>query len=111
MHLLNNSQLFRPISFILVCGLLFVGLGTACSNETDGNEVVLTEITYKVPEMHCDGCVRSISTALSQLPGVDSVNVSLDNYTAYVKVDTLRSSTSTLKETIEGLGYSAEVGD
>lgn len=100
----------RPLSLLGILFTLFV-LIAACgqSDAKQKDRINPAELVYHVPEMHCDRCVKSISTALAELPGVDSVHVSLDSYTAYVKVDTSSSNKATLVKTIEGLGYSASL--
>lgn len=93
----------HSIIIFLVFTLVFL---TECAKEVDPAQSMV-EITYNIPEMHCDGCVRSISTALNQLEGIDSVQVSLENFQAFVRVDTVISSNAEIKQTIKGLGYSA----
>lgn len=96
----------------VTAGMLFLAsiLAVSCAqqNSPDGERAIAKkEIVYSVPAMHCDGCVRSISDALANLPGIDSVNVQLDSYTAYVRVDTTQSDAKTIAKTIDGLGYTA----
>jgi copper chaperone CopZ len=108
MHFFNANFGLSTLSLMVIIGLISF-LPSCTKKDASINSTV--EIVYSVPEMHCDGCVRSISTALNQLPGVDSVNVSLESYTAFIKVDTLSSSPFAIQQTIEGLGYSAKKSD
>jgi copper chaperone len=42
---------------------------------------------FAVEGMHCGGCVKSVTGALSRLPGVVSVDVSLERRAATVEFD------------------------
>ncbi|XP_075055167.1 copper-transporting ATPase 2 isoform X2 [Mixophyes fleayi] len=61
------------------------------------------EITIHIDGMHCKSCVHSIEGSISDLPGVGSIKVSLENKTAVICF--LKSITDllTLKKTIEEL--------
>lgn len=97
----------KQTSFYRWLGLTAILLTfAACAGEPN-RQPSPADLVYSVPEMHCDGCVKSISTALADLPGVDSVHVSLNDYTAFLRVDTVKVSTKTIVSTIEGLGYTA----
>ncbi len=41
--------------------------------------------TLKVPKIHCDGCVKTVTTAVGRLPGVQRVDAS--EVTKEVRVD------------------------
>lgn len=69
----------------------------------------MAEQTLKVPEVHCDHCVSSIEGAVSQLKGVDQVQVNLDTKAVSVVFDESAVSLDKIVETIEGQGY--DVGD
>lgn len=101
----------KSISVKAILGMVLIAcISVGCSQQggTDTKRAIAKkEIVYSVPAMHCDGCVRAISDALTNLPGIDSVNVQLENYTAYVRVDTTKSDAATIAKTIDGLGYTA----
>jgi copper chaperone len=66
---------------------------------------VISEITYRVPDMHCDLCERAIGFELGQVAGVDSVGVDLET-----KLVTVRGSAlddSVLRAAIAEAGYEA----
>jgi len=102
------SKTFSKLSIlsILLLSLLGFGCSQQGSNENE-RAIVKKEIIYSVPAIHCDGCVRSITDALTDLPGIDSVSVQLDSFTAYVRVDTTQSDAATVAKTIDGLGYTS----
>lgn len=105
---MNTQRNITLVLISLISGLIFVAGCSQQGNHSEESKALATkEIVYSVPAMHCDGCVRSITDALNQLPGIDSVNVQLDNYTAYVRVDTTQSDAAKVAETIDGLGYTA----
>lgn len=60
--------------------------------------------TLNVEGMSCMHCVKKVETALKEIKGVKSVNVSLENKTAEV---TLKEDVdnSILKKAIEDAGY------
>ncbi len=41
--------------------------------------------TFQVPNIGCDGCVRTIKTELSELPGVQQVEGQVDSRTVTVE--------------------------
>lgn len=61
--------------------------------------------TISVPEMHCDGCVRRINSALSAA-GLD-FSVSLSEHT--VTVNGCEHCKNTALEELDKLGFEAEV--
>ena len=64
-------------------------------------------IQLKVTGMTCDHCVRSVTGALSGVPGVKAVEVSLEKNAA--KVDGESIDTKALIAAVEEEGYEAAV--
>ncbi|MCC0031072.1 MAG: heavy-metal-associated domain-containing protein [Brucellaceae bacterium] len=62
------------------------------------------DITLPIEGMHCGGCVSSVEKALSAVPGVTSVAVSLEKATAEVKADDTVSHAA-LAEAVEDAGF------
>jgi copper chaperone CopZ len=58
--------------------------------------------------MHCAGCVNSVEKALSNVEGVQSVNVSLSVEIAYVTWDSHVGSLQDLLDAVESAGYHAK---
>lgn len=61
--------------------------------------------TIQVQGMTCQGCVNSVTKALKSIPGVESVDVSLEKNQATVTYEEGRTSVSVLKQAIEDAGY------
>jgi len=66
-----------------------------------------TEV-WKIPiaGMSCDHCVRTVSQALSSVPGVESAKVDLPGARAEVTVEPSRADLETLRTAVEAAGYS-----
>ncbi|XP_006877003.1 PREDICTED: copper-transporting ATPase 2 isoform X2 [Chrysochloris asiatica] len=60
-------------------------------------------LQLRVDGMHCKSCVINIEENISQLPGVQSVQVSLENRTAQVQFEPSCISPVSIKKTIEAL--------
>ncbi|MBO4541223.1 MAG: heavy-metal-associated domain-containing protein [Bacilli bacterium] len=58
----------------------------------------------KVGGMMCDGCVRMVQKTLSNLPGVQKVDVSLKKKEAVLKVDEPIPA-ETIQKALEEAGY------
>lgn len=61
----------------------------------------------KVGGMTCQGCVRSVTNVLKALPGVGSVDVSLERGEARVEYETPRVSLGDMKRAITEAGFEA----
>jgi Cu+-exporting ATPase len=59
--------------------------------------------------MTCSSCVNGIETYLKSLPGIDQVTVNLMANLAVVKYDPQVTDAAKIKETIDDLGYVAEL--
>lgn len=60
--------------------------------------------TIRIEGMHCGNCTGRVEKALTALPGVESVEVSLEGKSATVVVDIFVTD-DILKSTVEGLGF------
>jgi copper chaperone len=65
----------------------------------------MTEITYTVPDISCGHCKQAVSSELSQIAGVDAVDVDLD--TKLVTVHGHDLDDAALRAAIAGAGYEA----
>jgi copper chaperone len=63
------------------------------------------EVTFSVPGMSCEHCVRAVSTELAQVEGVSSVAVDLE--TKLVVVQGAGLDDTSLRAAIEDAGYDA----
>ena len=64
-------------------------------------------VDIKVEGMDCQGCVKSVTRMLSGLPGVETVDVSLEEGRARVSYDPARSALSDMKRAVERAGFKA----
>ncbi len=64
-------------------------------------------IRVSVPEMHCAGCVRTISAALSAVPGVESVSADLAARTVAVEWSGPGAGLPTIIASLDDAGFDA----
>jgi copper ion binding protein len=62
---------------------------------------------FAVEGMHCQGCVKSVSGAVTKVAGVKRVDVSLEGKTATVEFDATSASPDAIVAAIEGAGFDA----
>ena len=62
-----------------------------------------------VEGMTCGGCVKSVNSAVSQLQGVQSVDVDLEGNKASVTYDASTVAVEAIVEAIEDAGFDASV--
>lgn len=67
----------------------------------------MVETTLKVGGMSCGHCKRSVETALSKLPGVKKVEVSLEKGQARVEHEEGRPTVEAMKLAVREAGYEA----
>jgi copper chaperone CopZ len=65
------------------------------------------ETVLKVTGMTCQGCVRSVSRVLQELPGVETVAVSLERGEAAVVHDPGRAPLEVLRKAVDEAGFAA----
>lgn len=66
-----------------------------------------TSRTFAVGGMTCDGCVRSVTNAVTQVTGVRRVDVSLQKKAATVEFDALATTPERIVKAIEAAGFEA----
>lgn len=82
---------------------------TPASLESDGLEPQAakmggtTTVAVQIEGMHCKSCVRNIEGNISSLPGVQSINVSLERKCAVVRYSPNLITLSALQQAIESL--------
>ncbi len=62
---------------------------------------------FVVDGMHCDGCVRSVTRAVTQMPGVKEIAVSLADKRATVSYDGAAVNPAEIVAAINGVGFLA----
>jgi len=65
----------------------------------------MQQATIRVEGMTCNGCVASVTRVLKALPGVGSVDVSLERREAQVQFDPTRTDPEHLRTAIAAAGY------
>uniref|UniRef100_A0A8C9XR33 P-type Cu(+) transporter n=1 Tax=Sander lucioperca TaxID=283035 RepID=A0A8C9XR33_SANLU len=75
------------------------------SSPSEENEIFIdtTLITLRVKGMHCRSCVVNIQDNISKLPGVSSVEVSLEKEKVSICYDPLKATATQLQQAIEAL--------
>lgn len=63
------------------------------------------ETEVRIGGMTCGGCVNSVKNVLQKIPGVRSVDVSLDQGIARVQYDAAETDTSQFREAIKNAGF------
>lgn len=64
-------------------------------------------VEFHVQGMTCQGCVRSVETKLSKLPGVSSAKVDLGAEKATVEFDDARTNSDQMIAAVEQIGFHA----
>jgi copper chaperone len=63
--------------------------------------------TLKVIGMTCQGCVKSVTRVLQEVPGVGNVAVSLEKAEATLDYDPGKSGLADLRKAVENAGFEA----
>jgi copper chaperone len=64
-----------------------------------------TDLTLPITGMTCGGCVRSVTSVLQALPGVESVRVTLAPGQADVRFDPAQVTPAQLRAAVEDAGF------
>ena len=64
-------------------------------------------LTLKIDGMTCGGCVKSVTTVLENLEGVEKAEVSLENADAIISFDESKIQPAALIEAVEDAGFDA----
>lgn len=67
----------------------------------------MSDLALKVPAMHCQHCVHTIKMELSDLEGVNSVDVDLDQKSVNVSFES-PTSENEIKDLLKEINYPAE---
>ena len=62
-------------------------------------------VTLTVKGMTCMGCVRSVKNVVEPLPGVNGVDINLENGEVVVNYDSGQTSLAELRNAIDEAGY------
>jgi len=73
--------------------------------ETDKQEEKTKRTVIKIGGMHCAGCVSSIQKSVSEVPGVNKVEVNLATEKATLEFDQTKVKLDSIEKAIEEIGY------
>ena len=62
-------------------------------------------LTLNIQGMTCGGCVKSVTGVLQSIPGVSSVDVSLEQNRATISYDPVKVKPAQFKSAIEDAGF------
>ena len=63
------------------------------------------QATLKVPRIHCDGCVNTVTNAVRKLPGVTAVEASEVTKEVKVQFDPAQVNEQKIRATLSLVGY------
>ena len=69
----------------------------------------MKNIIIKIKVMGCQNCVNAVMESLSEIDGINKVNVSLEKELAEVEYDELKVNADKMIETIKELEYEASI--
>lgn len=69
----------------------------------------MKNIIIKIKGMGCQNCVNAVMESLSEIDGINKVNVSLEKELAEVEYDELKVNADKMVETIKELEYEASI--
>ena len=80
---------------------------SAKTDATASAPAAAEQITLAVTGMTWGACVSKVQSALTQVPGVISADVSLSDSKAVVKLEKGKATTTQLTDAVKGAGFSA----
>lgn len=99
----------------LIYLLAIILLSVSCSSETKKADstsesqsisaVHLTQVTFDVKGMTCEGCENAIKTNIKKLDGIQEVSASFTVGESVVKFDSTLVNFQLISEAITGAGY------
>ncbi|MBI3997790.1 MAG: heavy-metal-associated domain-containing protein [Armatimonadetes bacterium] len=63
--------------------------------------------TFDVPRIHCDGCVHTVTTAVSRLSGISKVEASFQTKKVLVEFNPASVDETKIREALKSAGYPA----
>ncbi|MDR7481177.1 MAG: heavy-metal-associated domain-containing protein [Armatimonadota bacterium] len=67
----------------------------------------MTSKTFDVPQIHCDGCVQTVTSAVRKLPGIAKVEASAVTKRVLVEFDPQAVDEARIREALKTAGYPA----
>ena len=65
----------------------------------------MKRVEIKIEGMHCEGCSKRLTKVLSNVEGVNMVDVSLENKLAHIEYDEVIAKLEEFYEVIEDAGF------
>ena len=65
----------------------------------------MKKVEIKIEGMHCEGCSKRLTKVLSNVEGVNMVDVSLENKLAHIEYDEAIAKLEDFHEVIEDAGF------
>lgn len=90
---------------------MIVGCGARSTEEHSDQAKRFETLALRVDGMHCDGCAKTIQTALAAVAGVREATVRFEASEAIVLIDPSRVGVDSVIRTIQNKGYTASVKD
>ena len=66
------------------------------------------ETTLRIPAIHCDGCVRTITGTLDALPSVEVAEADTETKLVRIQFDQSAVSVDQIREALDEVGFSAD---
>ncbi len=97
------------VAAFLIGGVAFLLVARAEKGEPAQKAKAITVRQFAIEGMMCQGCVDTITSALTAVPGVESANVSLADRKAVVSADPAGTPTEKIVAAVEAVGYKARL--
>jgi copper chaperone len=78
------------------------------ADSATGSHTAAKPREFRIDGMSCEGCVGNVTTALKEIPGVESAKVSLEEKKAVVVADEAKVSTDTILAAVRKAGYEGQ---
>ncbi|MGH9159482.1 MAG: cation transporter [Vicinamibacteraceae bacterium] len=69
----------------------------------------MERVALSVPDVHCEGCTRTIQEALGEMPGVGRVTTDLQARQIMVEFDSAQTNSTTIRDRVERAGFPATI--
>ncbi len=66
------------------------------------------ETTLKIPAIHCDACVRTITGTMEALPSVEVTQADTETKLVRIQFDESAVSVDQIREALDEVGFSAD---
>lgn len=66
------------------------------------------DATLKIPAIHCDGCVKTVTAAVEALPGVKVADADTRDKTVRVRFEGSAVGLDRVREALDEVGFSPE---